>query len=261
MDIPGSSFDLKIFGQEPRCGTANQRWVCPARRGETREMTSRNLFAIAAFPLIVIGAHQSAAQPLDAGIPPLPTAELVTHGYAFAQSQAVKEMFAPTPACGASCMYFLLRLHDIDVSLEQMADEIPVTGQGASLLDLKNAAEQNGMPVEVLEVTPDELARLELPLIALMGTDPEKTPGHYIVLSKVTEEGVMGIDGTTTGRISFTATAFNKEFSGFVLSPQRTTDWLGIFRLVVIGVCIIESCLLAYFLSCWLYRSRIASRT
>ena len=224
-------------------------------------MISRSLCAMAAFPLIIMGAHQSAAQALEPEMPTLPKAKSVTHGHAFDQSQAVKDMFAPTPACGANCMYFLLKLHGIDVSLEQMADEIPVIGQGASLLDLKNAAEQNGMPVEVLEVTPDELARLELPLIALMGTDPEKTPGHFVVLSSVTEEGVMGIDGTTTGRIALTATAFNKEFSGFVLSPQRTTDWLGIFRLVVIGVCIIESCLLAYFLSCWLYRWRIVSRT
>ena len=216
---------------------------------------------MAAFPLIVMGAHQSAAQPLEPGMPKLPKAKsAVTHGHAFDQSLAVEGMFAPTPDCGANCMYFLLKLHGIDVSLEQMADEIPVVGQGASLLDLKNAAENNGIPLEVLEVTPDELARLELPLIALMGTDPEKTPGHYIVLSKVTGEGVMGIDGTTNGRISLTATAFNKEFSGFVLANQRTTDWFGIFRLILIGVCVIESCLLAYFLSCWWSKRRMAGR-
>jgi len=74
-------------------------------------------------------------------------------------------------------------LHDLACSLESVKKEVPLTGLGASMLDLKQVAGKHGLQTEVIRTTPSELV-LMLPVLARMSVPGKTDEGHYVVVTK-----------------------------------------------------------------------------
>jgi hypothetical protein len=132
-----------------------------------------------------------------------------------------------SPDCGANSLYVFLRLHGVERSLEAIRNEVRVTAQGASMLELKEAAGRNGLDAAVLNTSPAELFG-RLPAIARLSADGSAEKGHYVVVTRADETLVHLIDGTTGLSNRVARTAFEREFSGYALARrggQRASVW------------------------------------
>src|SRR5262249_28105193 len=69
-----------------------------------------------------------------------------------------KGVTAPSPDCGANSLYVFLRLHGVNSSLKQIKQEVPLNEQGASMLDLREAASRAGVDALVIQAAPVGLA-------------------------------------------------------------------------------------------------------
>jgi Peptidase C39 family len=170
------------------------------------------------------------------------------------------------PYCGVNCLFFLLSLNDRPVSYRSLRSEVQVTGEGASLLELKEAAAVHGLSMEVVELTPKEIARAKLPLIALMessgfmASPDDKLPrvGHYVVLLRVDapdggEARMTLMDGSTARVVEVGASRVNRAFSGYALVPSSSDrSGPGVYlQLILSTVCSLEilflfACLVQY---------------
>lgn len=142
---------------------------------------------------------------------------------------------AVEPDCGANCLYLFLALRGVPISREQALKEVPIAGQGASLLDLARACDKFGVSARALDVTPDQLAQLELPVIARMSAR-DANSAHYVVLTSVRDDDVSVIDGTSGEHYLVANWAFAQEFTGHVLGqplPSRRLLWIGVGVIVV----------------------------
>jgi hypothetical protein len=142
-----------------------------------------------------------------------------------------------SPDCGANSLYVFLRLHGVECSLDAVRNEVRVTAQGASMLDLKEAAGRNSVDAAVLSTSPPELFR-RLPAIARLSSDGSAEKGHYVVVIRADDNVVHLIDGTTGLSNQVSQTAFEREFSGYALAQRRgkrTAVW-GLLNVCLVGL-------------------------
>jgi ABC-type bacteriocin/lantibiotic exporter with double-glycine peptidase domain len=120
--------------------------------------------------------------------------------------------------CGAACLKMVFAARGIERDLAQLELAARTTQTGATLLNLRLAAEQHGVPAKAWSLTPDDLARAPLPAIAFVGGD------HYVVVRSFIEDDVLEIDDPAIGKLRWPMKAFRRKWSGetLVFDPAWT---------------------------------------
>jgi hypothetical protein len=126
--------------------------------------------------------------------------------------------------CGPNSLYLLLRLSGIEVSREQVEQSVPMSATGCTLEDLRRAALNLGLGVEVRKVTPDEFKDLPKPLIAhfLAPASGLGTPGqgrdHFAVVTRTLPDGgFQSIDSNNLVTTTYLGLNLARNFSGYCL--------------------------------------------
>lgn len=136
-----------------------------------------------------------------------------------------------SPECGANVLYYFLQLNSVEVSKDQCRKEVPITGNGASLGDLQQAAGRYGLACDAIEATPHVLRHVELPVIAHLGSKDQLDQGHYTVLTHWGEDGVVGgIDGTTGQTSLYQPEAIQRDFTGHYLVRNNALGWSAVLE-------------------------------
>jgi len=134
-----------------------------------------------------------------------------------------EDIWQTAPYCGVNCLYVFLRLNDLKVTQAELKKEVPTTLNGASMLDLQNAARHFGLETEVVAANPGELKSLRFPMIALLGASANRqVVGHYVVLCNEIAQSIAAVDGTTGNLDRISKAIFNRDFSGYVLVKKRS---------------------------------------
>jgi hypothetical protein len=126
--------------------------------------------------------------------------------------------------CGPNSLYLLLRLSGVEVSLEQVERSVPLSSTGCTLDDLRRAAIDLGLAVEVRKVNPDEFKELPKPLIAHflapasgLGA-PAQVRDHFAVVTRTLPDGgFQSIDSNNLVTATYLGLNFARNFSGYCL--------------------------------------------
>lgn len=158
---------------------------------------------------------------------------LVLLGMNSGDTSVVEEMpadFWRSPKrCGQNCLYAYIKLNGKTASLASIARATKADERGMSLADLKEAANELGVPSRVIRGDSLTLAGIGLPAIAHLNT----RQGHYVVLLRIGEESVSMID-MVSGRVEKVPTArFLERWSGYLVirdegSLIRLVGWKAI---------------------------------
>ncbi len=116
--------------------------------------------------------------------------------------------------CGANCVVVFLQSYGRKVESLEVLNGIPLTDRGASLQTLKEQSTRYGVPVEVVRATRAALDDIPLPAIAHKGQGSNE---HYVLLCEVGREHVVVVDGTSLSVERQERSAFEKEWSGYLL--------------------------------------------
>jgi hypothetical protein len=136
-------------------------------------------------------------------------------------------------ACGANCLYVLLKCADLDVPYMHVRDSLP-KDRDSSLADLRRVAAEVGLPLSIAKLRPVELASAPMPMIAHV--EPTATrgesSGHFIVLLRVDEERCVYIDGSTAELKTRSREDLLRDWTGYAAyaTPSRSghlLTWLG----------------------------------
>lgn len=82
-------------------------------------------------------------------------------------------------ACGANCLYCLLRVYGRVVDYDRLLDLLRPTSEGNSLEELRSAASKYGLETSVYRVRAREVEELRMPVIAHM---EDRGIKHYVLV-------------------------------------------------------------------------------
>ncbi len=141
-------------------------------------------------------------------------------------------------SCGPTALYIWLRLLGHDVAYDEVSRCVPVARQGTSLAQLAEGARRWTRGARVLRVSPDEIERLRLPVIAhgrFRGQTSNE--GHYVVVVKVTPVGAVCIDAGRGLRVEIAKSDFAAFSSGYVLTQRDTlASWNRQVAILALGL-------------------------
>jgi hypothetical protein len=123
---------------------------------------------------------------------------------------------------GANALYLFLRLHHRPVSYAAVEKALPAADHGHSLLQLRDASRQLGLPAGVYKCRPDDLARGPLPVVALLD-NPSGTGGTFVVLLNQNGGSWFFLNAVTATVEEMSADEFRRRWSGSVL--VRRAAW------------------------------------
>jgi hypothetical protein len=130
--------------------------------------------------------------------------------------------------CGPVALYFLLKLHGLNVSLEQMIEAVPVSAEGASLAQLQTVAERFGLRTQAVKFTPEDMPKLPTPYIVHYnnaGTNDSRD-NHFDVVFKSFGSTRCGfIDTTNCITKTGDYEAMVGRVSGYALIPVAQGAW------------------------------------
>ena len=123
--------------------------------------------------------------------------------------------------CGLACMDAMLRLSKVPFDRDQLASLLPASEAGTSLSEMQRAAQALGLPLQNREVRDLSQLRGHLPCIALLSDGTDRV-GHYVVIFKLTNDGIAYYDATSQTLKRGTIEAFANLHSGYVLVPDSS---------------------------------------
>jgi hypothetical protein len=136
-----------------------------------------------------------------------------------------REIWRSTRVCGVNCLYILLRISGKDVDYSQLCDSSLTDTKYNSLAELAESAQGYDLRVQCYQLSPDQLRRSPMPLIAHLDQQSVKgqTRGHFILVLATSTNRVTYVDGTTAQIKSVDWAKFQKEWSGsaLVLIPDN----------------------------------------
>ena len=113
--------------------------------------------------------------------------------------------------CGVNCVYMLLKLHDVPVTLKEVFRVVPCDRKrGSTLLQLKDGLKQFGFTCKGLQMDVDQLGRIQLPAIAHLKKE------HFVLILSVEDSKVRIADPPAVYR-EMEIEDFAKDWSGVVL--------------------------------------------
>jgi ATP-binding cassette, subfamily C, bacteriocin exporter len=140
-----------------------------------------------------------------------------------------------------NCLYFLLRWDGKDVTYAELAESIPISDKGLSIVALREQANSFGLNTQVIRARPESLKRCRLPCIAHFEEERGIT-GSYVVVVEVTATQVRFIEGGAAISRMETMSDFRKKWSGFLLVLEPDRNWsplylvAGIMGIVSVGL-------------------------
>lgn len=153
-------------------------------------------------------------------------------------------------SCGLLSLYAWLRLLDItSIDHALLASSLPSLDQEASLAQLMHAATPY-VPCHVGKHTYEEVLSVPTPFIAHFRFDDAQ--GHFVVVLKVSEEGVDFLDAQYGSLERFTRQGFERFWSGYTL--EVNADEGDLFTCGIYGVSFFVTTLLA--LRTWRYLAK-----
>ena len=73
---------------------------------------------------------------------------------------------------GLNCLYLMLHLHGRPATYDSLSQFVPRTEQGATLVELRNAAQQCGLNTRITKRTPSDLAECQFPVLTHLDRGP-----------------------------------------------------------------------------------------
>lgn len=122
--------------------------------------------------------------------------------------------------CGPNCLYAYLALHGRPTTLEAISSKVPLGVEGATMADLKRAANSLGVTSRIVKATASGLASSPLPAIAHL----HSRRGHYVVVLRVGSSEVTTMDMSSGVITSLPSDRFLEMWSGHLLIPTTTRD-------------------------------------
>lgn len=134
--------------------------------------------------------------------------------------------------CGAACLAMISAHFGNPIPIHYWRDELMISRDGTSMLDLAQVADRHGIETEALQVeSSSDLATLEFPMIALRA-------GHFMVLYEWKGNRIL-VGDPAVDVWHLTREEFDSAFEGFVLllrptqkffevktTARATTPWL-----------------------------------
>jgi ABC-type bacteriocin/lantibiotic exporter with double-glycine peptidase domain len=121
--------------------------------------------------------------------------------------------------CATNSLYVYLRILNRTVPYEEVARALP-KGERTSLADLRAAAKEFGVSVDIRKVNSEDLRRLPTPFIAHLDALDQGGVGHFITIFIVERDGTIRyIDGSSGLEHACLLGDLTSTFSGFVLLP------------------------------------------
>jgi hypothetical protein len=139
--------------------------------------------------------------------------------------------------CGVNSTYVILRLLGKTVEYDDVMSALPIGSSGTSMADMRRYLNEKEVPAAVIRATPETLADVRFPVIAMMEEDASKG-GHFVVLFGMTDTAFHVIDGTG-GAVDVVAyEQFVRRWNGFLIAvdaPRSGFSWLWI-SMMLMGV-------------------------
>jgi hypothetical protein len=128
---------------------------------------------------------------------------------------------------GPNALYVFLRVFNWDVSLETARKAVNQAGGDVSLITLRDATRQLGLPTRVVKCGPAEFATLRLPAIVRL-TDIRCRGGRFVLVYHCGEKSVGILDGSTALLTEVSMDDFRRSWSGHALvaDTRRSQDSL-----------------------------------
>ena len=104
------------------------------------------------------------------------------------------EKLQPTTRCGPNALLMYLEIHGVEFDHEEVL-ALPLSEEGASLLQLRDCANEFGFAAEVRKYEISEVD--DVPLPALSHSPAGNGFQHFYVWYRTTEDAVFALDGTT----------------------------------------------------------------
>jgi predicted double-glycine peptidase len=113
--------------------------------------------------------------------------------------------------CGAAALQMILASHGIDRSVEELLQQLRMTPAGTSLLDLRLAATEAGVPARSWALSDSHLRQLPMPAIAFVGGN------HFVVIRRMLDPRTLEVDDPAIGRLRWPIAAFCRYWKGETL--------------------------------------------
>lgn len=120
---------------------------------------------------------------------------------------------------GTNALHLLLQLSGRSPEYGRVKATLARKGEHPSLLHLRDAAADLGLPCEVRRSSPAELGVGTFPVVTLMDLHPDQG-GVYVLLVNFNGTSWQMIDGTSATLISLSDDEFRRTWSGVVLAPR-----------------------------------------
>jgi hypothetical protein len=128
-------------------------------------------------------------------------------------------------SCGPNSLYLFLRLHNQEITLDEVNKVVPLGTHGTSLLQLKDSAAQLGVQTRIFRCTWDDLVHCPKPAIAYLNQFNEAVAGHYVVvLAADHEKNVDFIDGSDGVLYHNRHGFFTQGWTGYLLIPASHSE-------------------------------------
>jgi ABC-type bacteriocin/lantibiotic exporter with double-glycine peptidase domain len=102
--------------------------------------------------------------------------------------------------CGPHALFLFLRLCGVEVTYERALNYMPTDPSGMSMLQLRDACSELGLPAEVRRCTVEDAPRLPFPVLAHFTQKQPGRTGHYVVWTRLVDENRIEMLDSTTGK-------------------------------------------------------------
>jgi hypothetical protein len=170
-------------------------------------------------------------------------AVIASTGAGGSQSDPASLVWRTQRMCGVNCLYLFLGFHRVKMSYTELTEELLTTPVWTSLADLQRVASRHGVACAVGRTSPEGLRAISKPLIAhweQVGPDGTNA-GHFVVVTRTTDDLVTYFDGTTAEFEEIHWDKFNARWTGYVLyRPHRAHPpwWAYLGTSALLGVCL-----------------------
>jgi ABC-type bacteriocin/lantibiotic exporter with double-glycine peptidase domain len=112
----------------------------------------------------------------------------------------------------------ILAAHGVECSAADLVLRLRMTPRGTSMLDVRRAAAEFGVPAKSWIIKPVDLSRIPLPAIAFVNKD------HFVVIRRFIAPEVLEVDDPALGKLRWPMRAFIRAWSGetLVFDPAWT---------------------------------------
>ena len=124
--------------------------------------------------------------------------------------------------CGVYCLGVVLRLFDLDHSIQEIRRHCEITAKGVSMGSMLRAAASMGLPMKVVRCDPGVVWRLPLPAIAQTRLTSGKKLSHYVVLLSATPDSVKGVDSSIGVFFDAKVSELRRNLTGCLLIADRS---------------------------------------